>query len=416
MMKIKKIIIGITIFLITTLTIAYYSTQKIMYDYVQNNLGIEYEDSQFSIMNKELRLKNVFYLEKNKKDNFKVSAQEIKIEFEKVFFENKKILIKNIDIINLKFENEIKTIALKEKMNSQNLIDSDEKLKKVEDDVAITAVEAKKKNFLSRLKGALNNNQEDKEYFVRKINELKIGDQIERIIGRARISEGLDSIDIYINKKLNEKFEEDLYEISKEYPLVVDKIKRKIESENNDKNTWKIDVENMNLEVNIYNINFKGSIKNISNMLSTLDKNIVLNLIDGSGMNKIYIEYNLTDYYGKITVTMKDVDTKNINGFNKYFIEGKIDINKTTNINLDEVNILGNLKIKNSLINVENEEVMKNLLGIEDEKQIKIIIPLLKGAVSEVRNLNADYYYNSKERKIMINTDIKERIEEKMFD
>ncbi|MCI5724392.1 hypothetical protein [Fusobacterium sp.] len=370
----------------------------------------------------------VFFEEKDKEETVftakndifsnKMTEAEENFKKDQVLSELKNLYFEKIDIDSTKIDAAIKDKY--EKLENvytkvsevtgttdfDNIKDSFKKLKDIK----------KSKNNLSEILGELSkigqsskniSKNLDIEELKLQFNELKKSEQFKELLDTI-VKEFLNKnkfvlldLDTYINLYLNAVYEEKIYKIYLKYLKLISEIDRRkfLENIEENKNDWELYFKSISLTSNMYGINFNGEIKNLSSKISKNTENVNFKLFGEKGQTigemKGYV--NFDKYQTELTLNIPELNSVD---FNKdIFYAGEGTINQYSYTDNYFLHTEGTIYFKN--LKVNGEELVKRM-KIEDDLVRELVTPL----ISELKGGEISYKYDTKTRKLTIQTDL----------
>lgn len=291
-----------------------------------------------------------------------------------------------------------------------------EKISQEKNPLKIIRMEKEIKNMITSFKTLSKEFLKDKENMksdfnsIVSINNMNINleDTVNELVGRGEfVITDLDSI---INYYLNEIYGEKIKDMVVKYRNIMREIELRREEDKKAQDKWEIFAEEIDITSNIYGIELNGQIKNISSRLSRNKTNIDLYLSADSQFNhgEAYGYINLNKIQGKFDIKISNFNFKDLEDMDvlyNYVTSGEAALVKEVLLSRDNIDIQGNVEVQKMTL---NEKEITNKLNIKEPLLRTMISPLLK----ELRSGNINYGYSSLDEKLVIKSDLSERIME----
>lgn len=295
-----------------------------------------------------------------------------------------------------------------------------EKISQEKNPLKIIRMEKEIKNMITSFKTLSKEFLKDKENMksdfnsIVSINNMNINleDTVNELVGRGEfVITDLDSI---INYYLNEIYGEKIKDMVVKYRNIMREIELRREEDKKAQDKWEIFAEEIDITSNIYGIELNGQIKNISSRLSRNKTNIDLYLSADSQFShgEAYGYINLNKIQGKFDIKISNFNFKDLEDMDvlyNYVTSGEAALVKEVLLSRDNIDIQGNVEVQKMTL---NEKEITNKLNIKEPLLRTMISPLLK----ELRSGNINYGYNSLDEKLVIKSDLSERIMEVLND
>lgn len=295
-----------------------------------------------------------------------------------------------------------------------------EKISQEKNPLKIIRMEKEIKNMITSFKTLSKEFLKDKENMksdfnsIVSVNNMNINleDTVNELVGRGEfVITDLDSI---INYYLNEIYGEKIKDMVVKYRNIMREIELRREEDKKAQDKWEIFAEEIDITSNIYGIELNGQIKNISSRLSRNKTNIDLYLSADSQFShgEAYGYINLNKIQGKFDIKISNFNFKDLEDMDvlyNYVISGEAALVKEVLLSRDNIDIQGNVEVQKMTL---NEKEITNKLNIKEPLLRTMISPLLK----ELRSGNINYGYNSLDEKLVIKSDLSERIMEVLND
>lgn len=295
-----------------------------------------------------------------------------------------------------------------------------EKISQEKNPLKIIRMEKEIKNMITSFKTLSKEFLKDKENMksdfnsIVSVNNMNINleDTVNELIGRGEfVITDLDSI---INYYLNEIYGEKIKDMVVKYRNIMREVELRREEDKKAQDKWEIFAEEIDITSNIYGIELNGQIKNISSRLSRNKTNIDLYLSADSQFShgEAYGYINLSKIQGKFDIKISNFNFKDLEDMDvlyNYVTNGEAALVKEVLLSRDNIDIQGNVEVQKMTL---NEKEITNKLNIKEPLLRTMISPLLK----ELRSGNINYGYNSLDEKLVIKSDLSERIMEVLND
>ncbi len=295
-----------------------------------------------------------------------------------------------------------------------------EKISQEKNPLKIIRMEKEIKNMITSFKTLSKEFLKDKENMksdfnsIVSVNNMNINleDTVNELVGRGEfVITDLDSI---INYYLNEIYGEKIKDMVVKYRNIMREIELRREEDKKAQDKWEIFAEEIDITSNIYGIELSGQIKNISSRLSRNKTNIDLYLSADSQFShgEAYGYINLNKIQGKFDIKISNFNFKDLEDMDvlyNYVTNGEAALVKEVLLSRDNIDIQGNVEVQKMTL---NEKEITNKLNIKEPLLRTMISPLLK----ELRSGNINYGYNSLDEKLVIKSDLSERIMEVLND
>ena len=295
-----------------------------------------------------------------------------------------------------------------------------EKISQEKNPLKIIRMEKEIKNMITSFKTLSKEFLKDKENMksdfnsIVSVNNMNINleDTVNELVGRGEfVITDLDSI---INYYLNEIYGEKIKNMVVKYRNIMREIELRREEDKKAQDKWEIFAEEIDITSNIYGIELNGQIKNISSRLSRNKTNIDLYLSADSQFShgEAYGYINLNKIQGKFDIKISNFNFKDLEDMDvlyNYVTSGEAALVKEVLLSRDNIDIQGNVEVQKMTL---NEKEITNKLNIKEPLLRTMISPLLK----ELRSGNINYGYSSLDEKLVIKSDLSERIMEVLND
>lgn len=295
-----------------------------------------------------------------------------------------------------------------------------EKISQEKNPLKIIRMEKEIKNMVTSFKTLSKDLLKDKETMKNDFNStldindmnINLEETVNELVGRGEfVITDLDSI---INYYLNEIYGEKIKDMVIKYRNIMREIELRREEDKKAQDKWEIFAEEIDITSNIYGIELKGQIKNISSRLSRNKTNIDLYLSADSQFShgEAYGYINLNKIQGKFDIKISNFNFKDLEDMDilyNYVTSGEAALVKEVLLSRDNIDIQGNVEVQKMTL---NEKEITNKLNIKEPLLRTMISPLLK----ELRSGNINYGYNSLDEKLIIKTDLSERVMEILND
>lgn len=388
MSKLKTTIITVLLLLLTALTVLYYKKDQYFENFLKNNLKLQFTDSSVSFLTRTVTLKNVMYRVENKKDTDIYSADSVTINFKEVNMGSKLAHIDVADIDGFNFKKE-----LKEGVKVTNAVQTTADTKKV-------AIEPKKK-------------KKEKWYAPFKDIYKQLESTVKGDFDPISIVDS-DYLDNVINEKISPVIANTLNKNSVEINEFFHKLQndKKLSSENFSKGKgndyWIVKIDKLNITSNVYGIPLSGTVNKLIAPLGEIDSAVPIKFdfatLDKT--NKIFGEMNTEK--GAFQIDAPNFDYKLIPQLKNYVKSGKFKLEQKSDYAADILTIKGSIKVTDAVLNTD--AVVADILK---DREIPIADPragVLKLMFAQLKEVNINYTYSSKEGKVIIKTDLQEQL------
>ena len=215
----------------------------------------------------------------------------------------------------------------------------------------------------------------------------------------------IKDLDSLVNIYLNEVYEKKIYEIVVKYREVLKEIELRKTEDMEQKNKWEVYVEKVDLTSEIYGFSLNGELNNISSRLSRNEDNVTffLNGEKKDSHGKMDGYFNVNTLEGYINIDISKVELGELKEFNEYILGGSAGLSQKTVLSKNDIVIKGKLNIHN--MNLNGEKITDSL-NIKIPLLRDMIIPLL----SDVRDGDISYNYNSNTRRVTVKSNLSEKI------
>lgn len=355
----------------------------------------------------------------------RISEAEEKFKKDKVLSELKNLYLEKIDIDSNKIDEAIKEKYKKfESIYKKNAEANANEVESIKE--SLKNLKKIDKNNLSEVLNELSNIGKSSSNIAKNLNIEDLKVQFSELRKDEQFKDLLDNIvkeflnknrfvlmdlDTYINIYLNAIYEEKIYEVYLKYLKLISEMDRRkfLEGMEENKNDWEVYFNSISLTSNMYGINFNGEIKNLSSKISKNKDNVNFKLFGEKGQTigelKGYI--NFDKYQTELTLNIPEL---NSNDFNReIFLAGEGSISQYSYTDNYFLHTEGTIYFKNLKINGEK---LANKMKIDDELVKELIIPLL----SELKGGEVSYKYDTRSRKLTLNTDLADIFEKLIND
>lgn len=218
----------------------------------------------------------------------------------------------------------------------------------------------------------------------------------------------ITDLDSIVNYYLNEIYGEEIKKMVIKYRSIMSELELRRDEDIKAENKWEFFAEDIIINSKIYGIRLKGEIKNISSRISKNTTNVELFLNADSDIShgEAFGYIDFMNLQGEATINISNFnfnDLKDMQILNKYVITGEAGLNKKILLSKENIDIQGDVKIKNMHLN--GEEIVSKL-HIESPFLKVMIDPILK----DVNSGNIHYEYNSLREKLFVKSDLSQEI------
>ncbi|PID67258.1 MAG: hypothetical protein CR959_01150 [Fusobacteriales bacterium] len=278
--------------------------------------------------------------------------------------------------------------------------------------------DSKKDNVFSAIFSELKSIEKNAKKIFEEAEELGLKEKIKEFIKDEEFKKTLDSIvkefldkndflivdlDSYINLYLNSVYEEKIYNIFLKYNKFLEELnyRKEKDRERKDGEVWEFYFENVSVNSKMYGINFYGELKNISSRISKNKKDIPFKLFGEKGetIGEIKGVINLDTNILQTIINIPEANLIDIDS--RTFENGKAYFYQELQMKPENLSVNGILKLRDMQLNSEKIVYEINTGEI-------LVDELVTAALSELKNGNIKYKYNSDARKLEIISDISE--------
>lgn len=235
--------------------------------------------------------------------------------------------------------------------------------------------------------------------------ELKfsVEKSVEAFVQNGEIA--IKDLDSLVNIYLNEVYEKKIYEIVVKYRDVLKEIELRKNEDLQQEDKWEIYVEKIDLTSELYGFSLNGELNNISSRLSRNEDNVTffLNGNKKDSYGKMDGYFNVNTLEGYINIDISKVNLEELKELNEYILGGSAGLSQKTVLSKNDIVINGKLNIHNMDLNGQK---ITDSLNIKIPLLRDMIIPLL----SDVRDGDISYNYNSNTRRVTVKSNLSEKI------
>lgn len=215
----------------------------------------------------------------------------------------------------------------------------------------------------------------------------------------------IKDLDSLVNIYLNEVYEKKIYEIVVKYRDVLKEIELRKNEDLQQKDKWEVYVEKIDLTSELYGFSLNGELNNISSRLSKNEDNVTffLNGDKKDSHGKMDGYFNVNTLEGYINIDISKVNLEELKELNEYILGGSAGLSQKTVLSKNDIVINGKLNIHNMDLNGQK---ITDSLNIKIPLLRDMIIPLL----SDVRDGDISYNYNSNTRRVTVKSNLSEKI------
>lgn len=215
----------------------------------------------------------------------------------------------------------------------------------------------------------------------------------------------IKDMDSLVNIYLNEVYEKKIYEIVVKYRDVLKEIELRKNEDLQQKDKWEVYVEKIDLTSELYGFSLNGELNNISSRLSRNEDNVTffLNGEKKDSHGKMDGYFNVNTLEGYINIDISKVNLEELKELNEYILGGSAGLSQKIVLSKNDIVINGKLNIHNMDLNGQK---ITDSLNIKIPLLRDMIIPLL----SDVRNGDISYNYNSNTRRVTVKSNLSEKI------
>lgn len=215
----------------------------------------------------------------------------------------------------------------------------------------------------------------------------------------------IKDMDSLVNIYLNEVYEKKIYEIVVKYRDVLKEIELRKNEDLQQKDKWEVYVEKIDLTSELYGFSLNGELNNISSRLSRNEDNVTffLNGEKKDSHGKMDGYFNVNTLEGYINIDISKVNLEELKELNEYILGGSAGLSQKIVLSKNDIVINGKLNIHNMDLNGQK---ITDSLNIKIPLLRDMIIPLL----SDVRDGDISYNYNSNTRRVTVKSNLSEKI------
>lgn len=357
-------------------------------------------------------------------DDEEKNKEVLVTEIENSYLDSMKINDLNLENI-LKSEYERNNKLLEEKRNYWETrikeIEKGKEFKSIREDLKkvtslknpldIFKMDREVKNIIESAQVLNNQLKDEKEQIRLDLEDMKNSPELKFSVEKgveAFVQNGeiaIKDLDSLVNIYLNEVYEKKIYEIVVKYRDVLKEIELRKNEDLQQKDKWEVYVEKIDLTSELYGFSLNGELNNISSRLSKNEDNVTffLNGDKKDSHGKMDGYFNVNTLEGYINIDISKVNLEELKELNEYILGGSAGLSQKTVLSKNDIVINGKLNIHNMDLNGQK---ITDSLNIKIPLLRDMIIPLL----SDVRDGDISYNYNSNTRRVTVKSNLSEKI------
>lgn len=206
----------------------------------------------------------------------------------------------------------------------------------------------------------------------------------------------------YVDYKLEEIADKQIYEIIKKYRAVSNNIQ--INLKKTQDIDWKVEIGCINISTELFGRKFKGVISEFSTDKLKVNDNVdfVLDSLNGKENGKITGSINPYKMKGRIKIQINDVSTNEFEEVAPYG-SGYVFLKQNLELDGDQIKVFGNVELKDITLN--KKEISKKIFGDEDA-----IENLQENYDQKMGNMVVSYSYDPRTLKVRIKSNVVDEI------
>lgn len=213
-----------------------------------------------------------------------------------------------------------------------------------------------------------------------------------------------DYVDIILEKQLNKKIKNNLIEFNEKYLNLISKLE-KLKDQTPPK--YQLNINNTTFSGDINSIQFNGNIKNISNDFNkSISMPLTINFTQNEISGKLYGDFNLYTLIGKFYLDIPNINLNKLNIFKNFIKQGSLSIKQNISINNRNINIAGDTKISNLLL---NKEVLINSIDTTSLNR-ELLLKTLDFVDLNITSFSANTNYSNQNNFITLKTSLPEQL------
>lgn len=307
------------------------------------------------------------------------------------------------------WETRIKEIEKSDEI--QSIRENLKKVSKLKNPLDIFKMEREVKEIIETSKELNDKLKEEKKQLQIDLEDMKNSPElkfsvdrgIETFVKNGEIA--IKDLDSLVNIYLNQVYERKIYELVVKYREIMKELEERKEEDKLARNKWEVYIEDLDLTSNTYGFSLNGEVHNISSRLSHNDENISFMLLGeknkSRGKMDGYINVELPEGY--INIDISKVEMDELQEFTEYIHGGTAAMSQKTVLSKNDIIISGNLNIEK--MNLDGRSIVETM-DIKIPLLKEMIIPLL----SEVKDGQISYNYNSETRRVVVKSNLSEKI------
>lgn len=213
-----------------------------------------------------------------------------------------------------------------------------------------------------------------------------------------------DYVDIILEKQLNKKIKNNLIEFNEKYLNLISKLE-KLKDQTPPK--YQLNINNTTFSGDINSIQFNGNIKNISNDFNkSISMPLTINFTQNEISGKLYGDFNLYTLIGKFYLDIPNINLNKLNISKNFIKQGSLSIKQNISINNRNINIAGDTKISNLLL---NKEVLINSIDTTSLNR-ELLLKTLDFVDLNITSFSANTNYSNQNNFITLKTSLPEQL------
>lgn len=213
-----------------------------------------------------------------------------------------------------------------------------------------------------------------------------------------------DYVDIILEKQLNKKIKNNLIEFNEKYLNLISKLE-KLKDQTPPK--YQLNINNTTFSGDINSIQFNGNIKNISNDFNkSISMPLTINFTQNKISGKLYGDFNLYTLIGKFYLDIPNINLNKLNISKNFIKQGSLSIKQNISINNRNINIAGDTKISNLLL---NKEVLINSIDTTSLNR-ELLLKTLDFVDLNITSFSANTNYSNQNNFITLKTSLPEQL------
>ncbi|WP_297487510.1 hypothetical protein [uncultured Cetobacterium sp.] len=288
----------------------------------------------------------------------------------------------------------------------------------------ISFVENKNKNedikIISKKQNKTNNNKVSNVFFSQLTKEVALENNISDIFSgnfsSKTVTKNLsnnffnflikntDYVDIILEKQLNKKIKNNLMEFNEKYLNLISKLEK---LKNQTPPKYQLNINNINFSGDINSIQFNGNIKNISNDFNkSISIPLTINFNQNENSGKLYGDFNIYTLVGKFYLDIPNINLTKLNISKNFIKQGSLSIKQNISINNRNINITGDTKVSNLLL---NKEVLINSIDTTSLNR-ELLLKILDFVDLNITSFSGNTNYSNQNNFISLKTSLPEQL------